>query len=257
MTRDRSGFLSVLVPLCLLFQGCASIQSVKRDPAVEAQNWVALAEAALNDQDPTGALQALARAEALSSDLASVHHLRALAFLSKSDLNTAFVSARRAHELAPRDSAIATTFGKILIDLQKLSEAERVLLPAARDPLYRDAFKARTNLGVLNFIRGDLATARFHFDRAIQEVPEQACVAYHLRGQLFMKQGKRREAIQDFERSTQRLCGGYAEAEVTLGSALISDRQFDRARKKFLEIRQRFPGTRWAEMAMDRLRDVP
>ncbi|MBU6376779.1 MAG: hypothetical protein KGQ59_12330, partial [Bdellovibrionales bacterium] len=109
----------------------------------------------------------------------------------------------------------------------------------------------------LSLRQGNLAGARFHLDRAIRESPEMACVAYHFRGQVSVRQGRLKEAIRDLERSTQRLCTGYAEAEVLLGSTLVSDRQYERARKKFLEINDRFPGTVWADAAMERLRGLP
>lgn len=239
-----------------VLSGCSSMRTSK-DSQSQAQKWVGLAEASLGDNDPTGALQELLKAEEIDSELPSLHHVRALAYLAKSDLPSARDSARRAHELAPKDSPIATTYGKILIDLNRYADAEGVLLPAARDPLYREAYRPRTNLGILNLRRGDYSAARFHFDRAIQESPEQACVAYHFRGQLGVKQGRLKDAIKDLERSTQRICAGYGEAEVSLGSALVSDRQYDRARKKFLEINDRFPGTTWADAAMERLRGLP
>ena len=240
-----------------LVSGCATLGGAETSKQEDASQWVALAEASLGDKDPVGALQALQKAEQMDAKLPSLHHVRALAFLERLDLPAALSSARRAHELDRADSGIATTLGKILMDLNRTSEAEQVLLPAARDPLYRGAYCARTNLGILKFRTGELPAARFHLDRAIQDSPEMACVAYFYRSRVAEKQGRLKEAIRDLERSTQRLCTGYGEAEVALGSALIQDRQYDRARKKFLEIRQRFPGTEWAEAALDRLKEVP
>jgi Tfp pilus assembly protein PilF len=257
MAKHSPRFSLLLALILFSVSGCASLRSSSEDSKAEAAKWVGLAEASLGDNDPVGALEALQKAEQIEPEMASVHHVRALAYLAKSDLSSALASIRRARELDPRDSVVATTMGKILMDANRFSEAEQVLLPAARDPLYRGAFRARTNLGILNLRRGDLPAARLHLDRAIQESPEQACVAYHFRGQVSIKQGRLREAIRDLERSTQRLCAGYAEAELLLGSTLVSDRQYDRARKQFLEIRQRFPGTQWAESAMDRLRGLP
>ncbi|NDD92765.1 hypothetical protein EBZ37_11840 [bacterium] len=256
MNRVTLALITLMSVCSTVLVGCASMGGSKNSQA-EAQKWVGLAEASLGDNDPSGALQELLKAEEISSDLPSLHHARALAYLAKSDLSLARDSARRAYELAPKDGPIATTYGKILIDLNRYAEAEAVLLPAARDPLYRESYRPRTNLGILNLRRGDYSAARFHLDRAIQDSPEQACVAYHFRGQLGVKQGRLKDAIRDLERSTQRLCAGYGEAEVSLGSALISDRQYDRARKKFLEINDRFPGTAWADAAMERLRGLP
>jgi Tfp pilus assembly protein PilF len=256
MSQPSLRFLLPTALLILGMTGCASLRSRESSPS-EAAKWVGLAEASLGDQDPVGALQALEKAEQIDADLPALHHVRALAYLARNDLSSAMPAIRRARELDLRDSSIATTMGKILMDAGRMAEAEQVLLQAARDPLYRGAFRARTNLGILNLRRDDLIAARLHLDRAIQDSPEQACVAHYFRGQVSIRQGRLREAIRDLERSTQKLCVGYAEAELLLGSTLISDKQYDRARRQFLEIRQRFPGTQWADAAMDRLRGLP
>jgi len=183
--------------------------------------------------------------------------VRALAFLGKNDVTEALSSARKAHALDPKDSAISTTLGKILMDAHRDEEAEMVLLKAARDPLYRDAFRARTNLGILFFRKNDDVSSRYHLDRAIQEEPRQSCLARHFRGQLSLKQGRKREAIRDFEKAIEHSCAGFGEAHLWLGNALAEDRQYERARRQYLEVQQRFAGTSWAESAVDRMRSLP
>ncbi|MEN9723995.1 MAG: hypothetical protein RJB38_1981 [Pseudomonadota bacterium] len=242
---------------CLwLGSGCSSVGR-SSEKQMAAEQWVGLAEEALADQDPTGALQALASAEEIDERNPQLHHLRALAFLTKNDLPTALESVKRARELAPKNSAIATTAGKILMDLGRSDEAEKPLLQAARDPLYRDAFRARTNLGILNQRRGDWVQARFHLDRAISDSPELSCVARHVRGQISLKQGRLREAIQDFEGAVRHICAGFGEARLSLASALVADRQIDRAKRELFLIQEKFPGTPWAEAAMGHLRGLP
>ncbi|MBU6376019.1 MAG: hypothetical protein KGQ59_08495, partial [Bdellovibrionales bacterium] len=112
----KTTLISAMMIFVIALSGCAAI-GIGKSSKAEAQNWVNLAEASLGDNDPTGALQELLKAEAIDADLPALHHVRALAYLAKSDLSLAEISARKAHELDPKNSALATTYGKILMDL--------------------------------------------------------------------------------------------------------------------------------------------
>jgi Tfp pilus assembly protein PilF len=241
--------------VCSLLVSCASLSKPSKREV--AHQWVELGASAVEEGDPTGALQYLARAEETLPQDASLHHVRALAYSMRKDLAPALASAQRAHELAPKDSAIATTYGKLLMESGRDREAEKVLLPAANDPLYRDAYRARTNLSIIYTRRGERVQAMHQLDRAISEEPKNACHAYYFRSEMRMKDGKIREALKDLEAATQKNCSSFAPAHLATGIALTQDRQYAKARKKFLEVTQRFPGTEFAEQAMENLRYLP
>jgi Tfp pilus assembly protein PilF len=211
----------------------------------------------VNEGDATAALQYLSEAEKLGPKLPELHHVRSLAYSLRKDLTMALSEARLAHGGAPSDSAIATTLGKLLMEAGLKSEAERVLTPAANDPLYGDSYRARTNLAIIHLERGNRGAAREQLDRAINEAPGRACHAHYFRSQMLQDQGLVREALRDLEAATQKLCASFAEAHLAIGIALTRDRQYARARRKFLEVSQRFPGTDFADRAIDNLRYLP
>jgi Flp pilus assembly protein TadD len=199
----------------------------------------------------------LQQAEALNPNDPELHHVRALAFLNRREISTALASITRAHELAPQDSAISTTLGKILMDAGKRLEAEKVLIQPANDALYRESYRARTNLAILYQQRGDLAAAREQLDRAVNEAPRDACHAYYFRSQMELKEGQLREALKDLEHATTQVCGPFAEAHLAVGVALTRSHRYDLARKKFVEVSQRFKGSESAEKALENLRYLP
>lgn len=235
--------------------GCATLSKSSRHE--QASQWVGVAASALEEGDVTGALQALHTAEELSPNNANLHHVRALAFLKRKELPSALQSVRRASELAPADSTIRTTLGKLLMDAGRYNEAEKALIPAANDTLYRDSYRARTNLAIIYQRKGELALAREQLDRAINEAPTLACHAYFLRSQIELKAGRIRETLKDLGNATNKLCASYAEAHLAVGVALTRDRQYERARGKFLEVSQRFKGTEFADKAVENLRYLP
>src|SRR5690606_14700263 len=136
-------------------------------------------------------------------------------------------------------------------------EAQLHLEAASSDALYRDSFKADTNLGILFYRRGELAKAVEKLDRAIRSSPLRSCHAYYYRGHIGLKQGRFEEAARFYDKATQKFCAGFADAHLALGIAYQRGRQYDKARKKYLDIKQAFPGTKVADQAMERLKFLP
>jgi len=218
---------------------------------------IEIANGSLLEGDPTGALQTLAEAERDDPSLPELYHSRALAFFGKHDLSSAIKAARHSVSLKSNYSDANNTLGKLLIDDGKLNEAEGPLLVAANDPLYRDSYKAWTSLGVLKFRQNDFSQAEIYLNHAIQDAPAQSCIAYYFRGQVELKNNHIEQAIKDYNQATKKTCARLSEAHLALGLAYQQNRQYDLARKTFLDVEKRFPNTQYAEKAMDHLRYLP
>jgi Tfp pilus assembly protein PilF len=211
---------------------------------------------ALLEHDSVGALELLLKAEKLDPSLARIYHYRSLAFVQKHDLATALASERKALGLGPDVPEFNNNLGKLLIDSGKLAEAEPYLKKAAINPLYRDAFKAYTNLGILNYREGRWSAAENAFQSAITQNPTGACIAYYYRGHLALRRADFQGAIHDYDHATQNFCANFGEAHLALGVAYERSHQLDKARKKFLEVKETFPNTAFAEQAMRELKDL-
>lgn len=216
-----------------------------------------IALGALSEGDTTGALQNLAEAEALDPHQTEFHHTRARAFYFRKETILAETEVRRAIELDPKNSGAQNTLGKLLFDQGKSSEAQTHLMLAANDPLYYDAYKAWTLLGIIQYRNADYKKAKDYFDRAIISSPMGACIAYYYRGHVQLRDSLFGEAIRDYSLASRQFCAGFADAHLALGLAYEQSKQFDQARKKYLEIQTSFPSTRIAEQAMNHLRYLP
>lgn len=218
---------------------------------------VELANGALVEGDMVGALRTLLEAEAQDDRLPELHHSKALAYLGKHDLSSALSSARKSVEIKPNYADANNTLGKILIDAGKYNEAVTYLSVAANDPLYADAYRAHTNLGILYYRQGQDDPSSTHFTKAVELAPTQACIAHYYQGHLNLKKGAMGGAIRSYDLATQRFCAGFGDAHLALGIAYERNKEYERARKKFLDIKQSFPNTKVAEQAMDRLKYLP
>jgi len=253
--------LNRIVPtsvLLLILAGCASarVQS-KLPPSEQARLYLEAAVAAQNEGDSTSALAYLLEAESRDPSMAEIHHLRGIAYFAKKELALAEESVTKALQLRPDYPEAQTTLGKLLLDSGRLAESEKWLRKSASNVLYRDAFKARTSLGILFYRRGDFGQARQELERAVTLDPARACVAHYYIGHLDMRDSRFDSALVSYERSTQKFCAGFAEGHLASAVALERTRDLDRARRKYLEVTRSFPNTVVAEQARSNLKRLP
>jgi Tfp pilus assembly protein PilF len=256
----RFKFFAALCLIPVIAQlGCSTgeVQQRELTKTERARMFVQIANGALVEGDPTGALHNLLKAEEEDANLPELYHSKALAYYGKHDLDSALHAVRKAILIKPNYAEANNTFGKLLIDAGKYEEAEKPLKVAANDALYRDSYKAWINLGILKYRRNDLVQSELYLNHAIQDAPSQACIAYYYRGHIRLKDQKLNEAIRDYSQATKKLCAHFGEAHVALGLAYKQNQQIDLARKTFLEIQKRYPNTRFAEQAMEHLRYLP
>ncbi len=238
--------------------GCATSSERKELTKTErARLFLDVANASLMEGDAIAALENLSRAESFAPEMPEISHSRALAFHMKKDSEAAIAAAKKAVEMSPKYSAANNTLGKLLIDASKYTEAEAPLLQASQDPLNREAYKANTNLGILYYRTDRIEKAETFLSKAIDEVPQQSCVAYYYRGHLRLKESRLKDAVKEYERASNKMCGAFADAHFALGIAPERSREYDRARKTFLSIPQNFPESKVAEQAMERLKHLP
>lgn len=243
-----------------LLTGCSTgTESGKREytRTERARMLVDIANGALLDGDPTGALQNLARAELEDASLPELYHSRALAYSVKHDSDKAILSAQKAVRIKSDYSDANNTLGRLLLNAGKYDEAEQYLKLAAHDSLYRESYKAWTSLGILNYKKSEYTLSKEYLNRAIQDAPEKGCIAYYYLGNIELKNKQLKEAISYFSKATRKFCVSFGDAELALGMAYEQDHQFQVARRVFLEVQKRYPNTPLAEQALEQLRYLP
>jgi len=71
------------------------------------------------------------------------------------------------------------------------------------------------------------------------------------------KESNFKDAADAYQHSTQQFCGAFGEGFLALGITYQHLKEFENARKTYLEVQKRFPNTKLAEQAMERLRKLP
>ena len=242
--------------LCLGLAACSTGAKKSLSSDEKATLLIQAAMGSIQEGDPTGALITLRDAEQLAPKNPYVFLTRAIALLSKRDLDAALQSAQRAVQLAPEKSESQTTLGRIYLEKGMVAQAEKPLKKAAADHLYRESYKAKTNLGILYYKTGQYADSRRWLDDAVADAPNDACMGFYYRGHINLKEGKVLAAAKDYENATKKLCANFVEAHLAVATAYEKSGQIDKARKKLLSIRDTFPNNPVSETAMERLKQL-
>lgn len=247
-------FLTLALVGALILSACST---AKVTDDQRAQLLMDMGNGSLSEGDPTAALRALIEAEKLNPRSPEILHAKALALKAKHEYAAAISEVKKAIKLKPDYTAARNTLGNLLLDLGRYDEAIEPLEAASRDLLYAEGYKPLTNLGILYYRTQKHSRAAEYFERAIQSDPSNACIAHYYRGHLNLRVSRFSEAITDYTQATRRFCAGFAEAHLALGIAYERSGQLDLARRKFLDVQKRFPETRYADQAIQRLRGIP
>ncbi len=254
----KSCHIAALSFVFLILAGCATGNEKKElTDEQRARLFVQIAASALQENNVGGSFQALEAAEKLDPKLASIHHVRALAYFARQDVPMALKEAAKALEMDPRSPDMNNTYGKLLMDSGKPAEAIEPLKKAANETTYNEAYKPLTNLGILFYRDANWEEASFYFEKAIKSAPLVSCIAYYYRGHLKLRNRDFKGAVKDYDSATQRFCAGFSDAHLAMGIALQKNHQYDLARKKFLDVQSRFPNSKIADQAMEHLREIP
>jgi type IV pilus assembly protein PilF len=258
MNSIRKRLLSAMI--LMMFAGCASTNSRTPKIASKAEQvklLLPIAAADINDNDSTGALQILAQVRDMDDSVAEEYYLYSLAYLHKSEMRLAVESAKRAIKLNPNYSAAKNTLGRILLDEGKYEEAEKYLLEAANDLLFRDAYLPKTNLGFLYYKEGNLDKAEMWLTKAIQDGGSLVCLSHYYRGQVRSDKNQLLNSERDFAEAARGNCSGMSDAHIAFGKTLIREKKYDEARAKFVEIQRLFPSSDASDQATQYLREIP
>jgi Tfp pilus assembly protein PilF len=244
-----SGFLVV---------ACATSRpKPKVSPEEHARLLLNVANAALIENDPSEAMEALAQAEAVDPDLPEIYHTRGLAYYNRGDIPAALEQVKKAVKMSPEYIDANNSLGKILTDLGRYDEAVAPLQKAAHAPFYRETYKPLTNLGILYYRKGDNGKASDFFTKAVESGGDHACIAYYYKGHLELRDGHFSEAIKDYTNATKRWCAGFADAHLAIAITYERTKQYALARRTFVEVQQRYPNSKAADQAIDHLRELP
>ena len=143
--------------------------------------------------------------------------------------------ARRYLADHPDDWPAWNWLGWALLALYRYDEAEQALTQVLNLFPEDRRFMPMTNLGRLHLARSDFDQAALCFEQAIEAAPRNA-TGYIFRGEVFVRQGRLRDAEEVLQKATETCYEGVLyEAFLNLGLVLHAQERFEEAAESLRE----------------------
>jgi Tfp pilus assembly protein PilF len=160
-----------------------------------------------------------------------------------------------AAEFIPEDHDLLLNLTGIYIQLKRYPEAIAASITLVEDPTFPAPWKAFTNKGWAEIKLGDAGEARVSLEEALAFQPAYWPARLNL-GILDSQEGRRIQAIANFEKVLERNLGARAEAETNyrLGKAYVSLGRRTKALQYFKIAAEKAPHDRWGRESQEYLK---
>ncbi len=259
MTKPKSKILVAALLLAFTALGCATLRSVT-DEQRASDLRVAIAKRDLGiDYLRTGrtpmAIRELQYSYQLNPDDPAAIHWLGEAYRRRGLLDKALAHFLLSRELNPMDPDLLLNLTGLYIQLKRFPEAIEASQVLIDDPTFSAPWKAFTNRGWAELQLGYSREARLSLEEALAFQPAYWPARLNL-GILDSREGRRLQAIANFEKVLERNLGRSAEAETNyrLGQAYVSLGRRDKALQYFKIAAERAPYLRWGQQSEEFLK---
>ncbi len=258
-STPKSAFLLAAAWLVLGAAGCAS--TPVEDPEQRAAD-LRIAEAKRNvgvDHLANGrtpmAIRDLQHAHELDPDDSDTVLWLGEAYRRRGLLDKALEYMLLAREMEPSDHDMLLNLTGLYIQLKRFPQAIEVSQVLIDDATFPAPWKAYTNKGWAQMQLGQTIEARVSLEEALAFQPRYWPARLNL-GILDAKEGRRLQAIVNFEKVLERNIGRSAEAETNyrLGEAYVSLGRRDKALEYFKVAAEKAPYQRWGQQSQEYLK---
>ena len=247
-----------LLPLAIASAGCATPAATPEEHAVDLRIAVAKRNVGLdhlaNGRTPM-AIRELQRAYEINPEDPVTIGWLGEAYRRRGLLDKALEYFEMARKMSPEDPDLLLNLAGLYIQLKRFPEAIDASQVLIDDPTFAAPWKAYTNRGWAELQLGHVTEARSCLEEALAFRPNYWPARLNM-GILELQEGRKLQAIVNFEKVLERNVGPSAEAETNyrLGEAYVSLGRRDKAVEYFKLAAERAPYERWGKQSEEYLK---
>ncbi len=240
----------------LLVASCSSNQL--KDQTVEekkAEVYYIRGTEELVAKNYSQALTHLISAKELNPKDAQIRNNLGMAYYFRDQPALAEAELKEAISLDTKNSDARVNLGSLYMEKNRLKEAREQFERAEKDLTFSNQFRNYYNLAILSLKEGDRRSAFEYLAKSVKE-REDYCAAYYKLGELYSEEYRFSQALEAFKSAGKGVCVKEPAPYYQQALALINLNKPVEAKRKLIEITDKFPSTRFSSMAIAQLRKL-
>lgn len=175
------------------------------------------------------------------------NHL-ALAYYLKKAYPEAESAFKRALALDESFTDVHHNLGTLYLRTNRIGMARKELLKATQDLTFLEMHKSYLLLAEIEERQGNLQQAKTYLLEAVKNNSTNCKIWYKL-AEYELKDSQHLKAQTYLEKATHGVCYDSPQTHYELGKLYIKNEEFQKARRKFIELIQNFPQSKYKEQA--------
>lgn len=197
-------------------------------------------------------LRYLKQATELDPDNEEYMNNLGLAYIARGAKNEAEASFKKTLEINPDFTEAKHNLGAFYLHTNNLTEAEKYLIEATKDLTYEGVNQSLYLLATISIRRKEDKKAEKYLLEATSN-NSGFCKGWYALSEIELKNQRFLAAQKYLEKATNGVCFEFPQGHYELGKLYLKNRNYDLARKKFINIIKLFPETNWAKQAKSSL----
>ncbi len=203
----------------------------------------------------TDALGNLLKAHGYKPDSSTVNNNLGMAYFFKGKKDKAIEHLEKSISLDPKNSDAKNNLASIMYHKGNFKRAKELYLEVSEDLVYKLQFRVKYNLALIAVKEGRNGEASKLLNESL-EANKDYCPAHFLLGKIEASQGRNEKAMQHLSEAASGTCTSSPAPLMAHAKLLEKSHDYEKARLKYREIRDRFPASEEATVANQRLKEI-
>lgn len=246
----------LLTGIVLLMSSCSS--SKLKEPTPEEKKGEAYygqGTTELINKNYAQALIYLTQAKELNPKDTKIRNNLGMAYYFRNQPELAEKEMKMAISLDPKNSDAKLNLGSLYMEKNRLKEAREQFEQVQNDLTFQSHYRNYYNMAMLALKEGDRREAFDFLAKSIKEKSDY-CPSYFKQGELYAEEFRYKQALDSFKEATKGTCVSDPAPHYQQALALLGLNRPLEAKRKFQEIYEKFPTTRFGAMASAQIKKI-
>lgn len=246
----------LLTVTVLLISSCSS--SKLKEPTTEekkADAYYGQGTTELINKNYAQALTYLVQARELNPKDTRIRNNLGMAYYFRNQPELAEKELKSSISLDAKNTDARLNLGALYMEKNRIQEAREQFEAVQADLTFKSHYRNYYNLAILSLKEGDRHGAFDYLAKSIKEKYDY-CPSYFKQGELYAEEFRYKEALEAFKEATKGTCVSDPAPHYQQALALLNLNRPLEAKRKFQEIYEKFPTTRFGAMASAQIKKI-